>query len=114
MWLSGNYWRLCCNFNNNDPNSLTLEEWKLVPGWRAFDVWPATNFTGVWVNYYANGQKFTEGSYTGGSRSGIFVSFFHSGRIRFQGVYSNNVQVGAWVRYSEDGSTNSVKDYSKP
>lgn len=131
------YWCLRCNFNNNDPNSLTLEDWKLVPRWRAFDVGPPTNFTGVWVNYYANGQKFTEGTYTGGSRSGIFVSFgpdgsigvvlqykdgkadglcteFYSGRIGSQGVYSNNVRVGVWVRYNEDGSTKYAKDYSKP
>ncbi len=131
------YWCLGCDFNNNDPNSLSLERWKLVPSWRAFGVWPSTNFTGVWVNYYANGQKFTEGTYTGGSRSGIYVSFepdgsigavqhydhgiahglctlFQAGRIRSQGVYSNNVRAGVWVRYSEDGSTNCVKDYSKP
>ena len=37
-----NYWCLGCDFNNSDPNSLTLEKWKLVPGWRAFAVWPAT------------------------------------------------------------------------
>jgi hypothetical protein len=131
------YWCLGCNFNNNDPNCLTLDSWKLVPGWRAFDVWPATNFTGMWINYYANGQPFSKGSYTNGTRGGEHVTFrpdgskgsvwhydhgladglctlyFSSGRIWSQEVYSHGHPVGVWVTYREDGSTNYVRDYSK-
>jgi antitoxin component YwqK of YwqJK toxin-antitoxin module len=51
--------------------------------------------------------------YDHGLAHGLWTGF-HSGRIRSQGVYSNNVRVGVWVRYSGDGSTNYVKDYSKP
>jgi hypothetical protein len=129
------YWILNCEYNSDDKS---LIEWKLSSGWRGYDVqWP-TNFTGVWITYYANGQKFIEGSFTNGIRSGESICFrpngstnfvFHfdhdkenglwsqyypSGRLQFQCQYSNSVRVGIWVRYNEDGTTNSVKDLSKP
>ena len=129
------YWRLGCEYKDDD-NSLIQR--KLSSRWQAIAVWPPTNFSGVWINYYANGQKFTEGNYKIGSRSGEFTTFepdgskssvwhydhdkaeglwtqyFPSGQIQYQCQYSNNIRVGIWIRHNEDGSTNSTKDYSKP
>ena len=104
------------------------------------DLWivPPSNFTGIWTTYFVNGQKSHEIHYKDGSYSGEFVAFypngskccvqhynhhiaegddtgfFPSGRIMYQGQYRTNVHVGAWIRYNEDGSTNSIKNYSKP
>jgi hypothetical protein len=129
------YWVLGCSYKGDD-NSLI--QWKLEPRWRAVAVWPATNFSGVWINYYANGQKFTEGNYTNGGRSGeattfepdgskssvwhydhdnmegLWTQYFPSGQIQYQCQYSNNLKVGIEVRFNENGSTNSTKNYSKP
>jgi hypothetical protein len=103
-------------------------------------VWvvPSPKFTGVWIVYFANGQKSHEINYADGSYFGEFVAFnpdgskcyvqhldhqiaegadigyFPSGRIKYQGFYRTNTQVGTWIWYNEDGTTNSIKDYSKP
>ncbi|HXR48185.1 MAG TPA: hypothetical protein VN784_12175 [Candidatus Limnocylindrales bacterium] len=132
------YWLLGCEFNNNDIHARPLTGWKLVSRWRDYFMLPATNFSGVWITYYANGQKSSEANYTNGSRSGEFTSFypngsksqvwhyenwkanglytqyFPSGQIQYQVQYSNNVRVGFGVWYNKDGSTNHVTDYSKP
>lgn len=129
------YWCLSCDFNDTDKS---LMRWKLLPRWRAVAVWPSTNFTGIWINYYANGQRFTEGTYTNGIRSGKFTTFepdglkssvwdynhgkanglytqyFPSGQIQYQVQYSNSVSIGIGVWYNKDDSTNHITDYSKP
>lgn len=132
------YWLLGCDFNNNDYTRLILEKWRLTPRWRVVAVWPSTNFSGVWINYYANGQKFTEYKYKDGSRSGecitfdpegskrsdwnyehgvaegLYSQYFPSGRIQYQAQYSNNVrgEIGIW--YNEDGTTNHITKYPRP
>jgi len=132
------YWLLGCEFNNMDDQRLILEKWKLVSRWRAYDVWPSTNFTGVWITYYANGQKFIKGNFANGKRSGEFAEFnpagstnlicyfdndkqnglwmqyFPSGQIQYQVQYSNNVKVGNGIWYNNAGSTNHISNYSKP
>ena len=132
------YWLLGCVFNNNDYKRKILEDWKLIPRWR--DVWvrPPTNFTGIWITYFANGQTNSEANYKDGFRSGkesyfypdgsissvwhydhdkrngSWKQYFSSGRIQDQVQYSNNVRIGIRVRYNEDGTTNFIKNYSKP
>jgi len=105
---------------------------------RDFWVLPPTNFSGVWTTYWANGQRSAEvhvtngkyfGEFTGfhpnGSRAyvqqfynhsliGKEMGFFPSGHIHDQGQYETNTQVGIWIWYNEDGTTNSIKNYSKP
>jgi hypothetical protein len=129
------YWILNCEYRSDDKS---LIEWKLSSGWRGYDVpWP-TNFTGAWITYYANGQKFIEGNFTNGKRAGEFVEFnpagltnfvcffdndkqnrlwtqyFPSGQIQYQVQYSNNVKMGNGIWYNKDGSTNHISNYSKP
>jgi antitoxin component YwqK of YwqJK toxin-antitoxin module len=181
------YWVLGCEFNNNDYQKLILEKWKVMPRWRDVFILPPTNFSGVWITYYANGQKANEEHYKDGMRSGELVGFesdgsirateyfedgkrhglwtqyfpslhqiqmqrqfsnnlqiadeiwyytngsvsaikhyedgkyngpskkyFPSGKIESQCLYSNYTKVGLEVKYNEDGTTNSVKDYSHP
>ena len=129
------YWLLGCVFNNNDYKRLFLEEWKLKSRWRDVFIKPPTNFSGVWITYYANGQKSTESNYKGGSRSGEFIGFdpngskrsvwhydngvaqglytqyFPSGQIQVQCQYSNAVRVGDRVLYYENGSKRSSEHY---
>jgi len=137
-WLNfqlDDYWQLHCVFDSDDKS---VYEWKLESRWRSYWVLPPTNLTGVWINYYANGQTFTEDHYENGKHSGEFTTFepdgwkhsvyhydhdllngswtiyYPSGQIQNQGQYSNSVHVGISVRYNEDGSTNKIIDLSKP
>jgi len=132
------YWRLGCWYDGDN----SLLRWKLLPGWHAVIVWPSTNFTGVWINYFANGQKFTQSNWKDGSRSGeqitfcsdgsksgiaqfnhgietSFSEFYPGGQIRSQGQYSNGTPVGIWIEFNQDGSTkhietNHIADHTKP
>jgi hypothetical protein len=128
------YWLLDCAFDSND-NSLM--RWKIIPGWRDYFTLPPTNFSGIWITYYANGQKSSQGNFKDGSRSGevitfypegskssvwhynrglpqgLYTSYFPSGQMQYQVQYSNNVRVGTGVWYNQDGSTNHVTDYLK-
>jgi MORN repeat variant len=133
------YWELACEYQENDEVGPSLTDsiikWKLVSGWRAYNVWPSTNFSGSWINYYANGQKFTEGNYTNGMRfgehisyepdgskssvwnydhekaNGLWTQYFPSGRIEIQCQYSNNARVGDMVWYYENGSKKFTEHY---
>jgi len=124
------YWKLGCRYQEGD-NSLM--EWELSPGWRIVAVWPSNNFTGVWINYYANGQKFTEGYWTNGIRDGDYLeysangykrstskydhgeekscaAYYPSGRIHEQIQRRGSLFSSYVVDYNEDGSTNCVSD----
>ena len=113
-------------------------QWKLISRWRDFYMPGPTNYNGVWITYYANGQKSSEVNYINGNRSGEFAEFgqdgsknhvwlydngirqglytqyFPSGRVQYQVQYSNNFRAGVGVWFNQDGSTNHVTDYSKP
>ena len=129
------YWLLGCEFNNINYKKLILEKWKLIPRWRDVFFLPPTNFSGVWITYYANGQKSSEGNYKNGNRSGEFISFypsgskssvwnyehdkanglwtqyFPSGRIQIQCLLSNYLRIGDMVWYYENGSKQSTTHY---
>jgi hypothetical protein len=127
-------WILECWFRNQAEG---LTGRKLSPSLR--NVWcaPPSNFTGLWIKYFVNGQKsheihFDAGKYDGefiaynpdGSRcyvqhydhhvaEGADTGYFASGRTNYQGVYRAGRQVGTWVWYNEDGSVKSTQDFSK-
>jgi len=124
------YWILECRYQDI-PNSLM--ERKLGSGWRPYPVWPSTNFTGVWINYYANGQKFTEGYCTNGIRDGDFITYsangsketaikYDHGEERSRTVYYLSGRINQQIQrrgspfssyvvdYNENGSTNYISD----
>jgi antitoxin component YwqK of YwqJK toxin-antitoxin module len=89
------------------------------------------------VTYFVNGQKSHEIHYEDGKRNGDFIAYYPegpksfvlhfnhnilegedtgyypSGRINYRGVHRAGKQAGTWVWYSESGTTNTTKDYSK-
>jgi len=127
-------WVLECSYHSDD----------LLFGWRLYEqmrnVWvpPATNFSGIWTTYYVNGQRQSEIHYKNGRYFGEFTGFrsdgtkayvqhygdqgadgedtgyFPSGRVAYRGRLQRDKQVGTWVWFNEDGTTNSVRDYSTP
>ncbi|MEI8289643.1 MAG: toxin-antitoxin system YwqK family antitoxin [Verrucomicrobiota bacterium] len=126
------YWALECHFSEQG----NLDEWKLTPRWRYYFVRPATNFTGAWINYYANGQKFTVDffhngqrhrecltyfpdsmkssveNYDDGKANGMMTRYFPSGQIQSQTLYSNHAKVGEAVRFYTNGCPERREYYS--
>jgi hypothetical protein len=127
-------WILVCWFRNQD--GILLDR-KLSSNFRYVWVAPSTNFSGIWITYFVDGQKSHEIHYEGGKYHGEVISynpdgtkgvvqhydhhiaegadtgFFPSGRTNYQGIYNLGKQVGTWTWYNEDGSMKSTKDYSK-
>jgi len=139
MYQLDDAWMMTCWFHNKSDyiKDEILIDWDLSPNLRQVWVAPPTNFTGTWVTYYVNGQRSHEIHYAAGKYHGEFTAFnpegkkshvrhydhhtifgesvgyFPSGRIRYRGIHKAGKQVGTWIWYNEDGSTNSVKDYSQ-
>ena len=129
-------WVLECRYHEkgNDP----LFSRTLLEQVRGVWILPPTNFSGIWTSYWINGQRENEIYCTNGRYQGTFTGFnsdgekayvqhfengrlegedtgyFRSGRINYRGLYRDDKHVGIWVWFNEDGSTNSVRDYSKP
>ncbi len=131
-------WLLSCAFLNKDD---TLFERTLSPALRAVSAAPPTNFTGVWLSYFVNGQKNSEIHYENGKYHGELIvywedgskcfvqhydhhvivgedtGYYPSGRIRYLGQHKAGkrfgTQVGTWIWYNEDGSVQSTQDHSK-
>lgn len=127
------YWSLECSFTNTADGRLAGVG--LVGGLREVYTEPPTNFTGLWTDYYVNGQKSGEGYYKNGKLDGNGVGFdskgktnlihhwvngvsdgeetgfYPSGKIAYKGKYKAGKQAGHWIWYKEDGSIESEKDY---
>ena len=127
-------WILICWFRNEGD---ILFERTLSASLRYVWVAPPTNFSGIWITYFVNGQKSHEIHYGAGKYYGEFIAYnpdgskcyvqhydhhvaegadtgyFASGRTNYHGVYKSGKQVGTWIWYNEDGSVKSTQDYSK-
>lgn len=101
---------------------------------------PPTNFSGIWVMYYINGQKCLEeglkdgvlnGDYTCYHHDGSKVygehynptnteigwaEYYHSGSVKTKGKRNqNHMPIGVWTNYNEkDGSVLSTNTWPKP
>lgn len=58
---------------------------------------------GAWTEYYATGQKSSEGSYTDGQRSGAWTEWYPNGQVRLKADYS----AGTIELFYENGKTES-------
>jgi len=127
-------WILICSFRNAGD---ILFDRKLSMDLRNVWVLPPTNFSGIWIVYFVNGQKSHQIHYDAGKYHGEFIAYnsdgtksyvqhydhhvaegadtgyFTSGRTNYHGIYKRDKQVGIWTWYNEDGSVRSTEDYSK-
>lgn len=130
-------WVLVCVYERADPTDMVLQH-ELAERMRSVWVAPRSNFSGVWVTYFVNGQRSHEIHYASGRYSGVFTSFhsngsravvqhygpsgadgedtgyFPSGHVMYRGKYKNGSQVGTWIHYNEDGSVSSTTKHSEP
>ena len=127
-------WILVCGFRNQGD---VLYSRTLSPSLRSVWVAPPSNFTGIWITYFVNGEKSHEIHYDDGKYHGEFIAYspdgsksvvqhydhhisegadtgyYPSGRTKYEGVYKAGKMVGTWIWYKEDGSVESTKECSK-
>jgi hypothetical protein len=127
-------WLLRCSFRMAGTNDVLVGV-GLIEGLRSIPVSPPTNFSGVWINYYVNGQPSGQGNVKNGSADGVStgfypdgsklmvhnwsrgvsdgeeVAYYPSGKVKYRGQYKDGTQVGVWVWYEEDGSVELQRNY---
>jgi hypothetical protein len=127
-------WMLTCWFRNQGD---ILFDRTLSPSLRNVWVAPPTNYAGIWITYFVNGQKSHQIHYDGGKYHGEVIAYnpdgskcyvqhydhhvivdedtgyYSSGRIKYRGQHKAGKQAGTWTWFNEDGSVQSKVDYSK-
>ena len=130
-WLD-THWMLSGWFHNSDDS---LKEAWLVEHVLPVRVNPMGDFSGVWITYFANGQKYHEINYKNGKKHGTstsyradgsrsyiqnfksgvidgeYTGYYRTGEVIYRGVYSAGKKTGIWTRYQRDGSISIERDY---
>ncbi len=128
LWRLDDTWLLRFEIGRFEPG---LTQAELVPSSQQHHTSPPAKFTGVWVDYYASGQRWAETNYRDGVREGSDIKyhengivslrenflmgvqhgdtegFYPTGKVQFRGSYLNGNQTGVWISYREDGSEQS-------
>jgi len=60
--------------------------------------------TGMWEDYWDNGQLSNKGPYKNGKADGIWEYYYENGQLNIKGLYKNYLRDGIWEFYDEDGS----------
>lgn len=65
---------------------------------------------GVWVSWYENGNKNSQGTYVNGKWHGVYRVWYPNGNLRYTGEYDNGVRVGVWKFYDSTGTLVNKED----
>jgi antitoxin component YwqK of YwqJK toxin-antitoxin module len=129
-------WEVRCTYNNRKADK-TLFHWILGESTQRVWVKPPAKFTGLWITYFANGQRSHEIHYREGKYFGDFTSFlgdgskvlvhrygpdgleegfayFPSGALKYHSFYKGDKPTGTWIYYNEDGTIQSTKAQPAP
>jgi antitoxin component YwqK of YwqJK toxin-antitoxin module len=66
---------------------------------------------GVFVYYFSNGNKSSEGTYIKGKKVGIWKSWYKNGQLKSMGNYDRDLRQGDFVFYHKNGSVKSKKTF---
>ncbi|MBP5396848.1 MAG: toxin-antitoxin system YwqK family antitoxin [Bacteroidales bacterium] len=58
---------------------------------------------GVWVSWYENGNKNSEGTYRDGQWQGVYKVWHPNGKLFYSGEYDRGKRVGIWKFYDSTG-----------
>jgi antitoxin component YwqK of YwqJK toxin-antitoxin module len=58
---------------------------------------------GLWISYYANGNKMSEGRYALGKKEGVWIQYWQNGNKKSEGTFKNGVFTGLYTSYYENG-----------
>ena len=59
---------------------------------------------GVWVSWYENGNKNSQGTYENGKWQGLYRVWYPNGKLHYTGEYDKGVRVGVWKFYDSTGT----------
>ena len=59
---------------------------------------------GVWVSWYDNGTKNSQGPYENGQWQGLYRVWYPNGTLHYTGEYDKGVRVGVWKFYDSTGT----------
>ena len=60
--------------------------------------------TGMWEDYWDNGQLSNKGPYKNDLKDGIWEYYYENGQLNIEGLYKNNKRDGDWVFYYMNGN----------
>ena len=68
---------------------------------------------GVWITYYANGNKRSEGSYNRGKKEGLWLQFWPNGIKKSEGTFKNDKFTGLYIAYHKNGNREYQGNYNE-
>lgn len=66
---------------------------------------------GLFVFYYKNGQKSSEGEYLDGKYDGKWTRWYKDGQVKSEGTYDKNQFIGDWSFYHRNGQVKFTLNY---
>src|SRR5690606_34369874 len=67
----------------------------------------------MWLYFFPNGQKSSEGSYQQGQKTGKWIFYYPDGKKAQHGYYRENLPHGSWVWYYSNGQVRAEENYYK-
>jgi antitoxin component YwqK of YwqJK toxin-antitoxin module len=58
---------------------------------------------GMWITYYANGNKRSEGAYNRGKKEGLWLQYWPNGNKKSEGTFQKGLFTGLYTAYHESG-----------
>ena len=71
------------------------------------------NESGLWIYWYPNGQKRSEGNIFNGRNEGRWTEWFDSGKKSVEGVYRDGQRDGVWTKWFRSGQMQEESTYSQ-
>lgn len=65
--------------------------------------------TGVWREWYDNGQLKCVSKYRGGKKAGMYVEYLIDGKVKEEGEFNNDQFTGKIFQYDENGNVQVVR-----
>lgn len=104
------YWEATFQIKNSEKQTLG-EHPILEANVRDVPVKPPDHFTGVWVTWHVNGQKFEEIQYRDGKYDGTSTNFYGNGRKLMEQHYKQGVCDGPEIVWYESGKKDHEGQY---
>lgn len=129
-------WIIQCYYNRVD-SSKKLLKYELKEQLQCVHPKVPDGFSGIWIEYYVNGEKCGQSRFRNGLVEGECVSFYPdgskwivnhvskgvlegdeicyypSGKAKHTGTYLEGTQTGKWIWYKENGAVESAIDFGR-
>ena len=63
------------------------------------------------INYYDNGEKWSEGNYKEGKIDGLYTFYYKNGQKSYEENYKDGIKVGLWTGWDQNGQKSSERFY---